>query len=361
MKITFLGTSSGVPTKERNVSSILLCLDSGDVYMYDCGEGTQHQLQKSNVKSGKLNNIFITHLHGDHCFGLPGLLCTLSGNNPPTRTELDLYGPVGLKKFLRTTLSCSDSHLCFYITIHEIVPNDMSKEEVENYVKNLPCALETEKEADLIYYNENEKSYLVAKKGNLTIRAAPLKHRIFSVGYVMQEDNIPGKVDAKLLFEKYGIKPGPIFGKLKNGQDVILDDENKTIIRAADFLGPEQKGRKVCILGDTCDSYKMAYIAKDCDAITHETTLEDGQQDMCIMKGHSTPSMAAKFAKDIGAKRLILTHFSARYVKEVDAKDPNTAAISILLEQAKQVFGDQVELADDFKEFTIKRTGESAA
>src|SRR3712207_5746070 len=101
-----------------------------------------------------------------------------------------------------------------------------------------------------------------AKKGNLTIRAAPLQHRVFSVGYVMQEDNVPGKLDAKLLQQKYGVKPGPIFGKLKNGLDVTLDDENKTVIRAADVMGPEQKGRKVCILGDTCDSYGMAHIAK---------------------------------------------------------------------------------------------------
>lgn len=233
----------------------------------------------------------------------------------------------------------------------------MSKEELQIYIDKLPPLLETEKEAELIYYDEKEHSYYVTKKRDLTIRAATLKHRIFSVGYIIQEDNIPGKLDAKLLQERYGIKPGPIFGKLKNGQNVILDDENKTVIRASEFIGPEQKGRKIGILGDTCDSYGLLHIARECDAITHETTLEDAQQEICIMKGHSTPSMAATFAKEIGAKKLIITHFSARYVKEEDViKDPNTASVTILLEQAKKVFGDNVELADDFKEFVIKRS-----
>ncbi|KAL0484599.1 zinc phosphodiesterase ELAC protein [Acrasis kona] len=298
-------------------------------------------------------------MHGDHCFGLPGLLCTLSGNNPVTRTELDIYGPIGLKKFLRASLSASDSHLGFLIKIHEVVPIDLSEEDLQKYVTELPQALECEKEVSLIRYESENHCFPIARIANLTIRSAPLQHRVFSMGYVIEEDSVPGKLDAKLLQEKHGIKPGPIFGKLKSGKDVVLDDQNKTVVRSSDFMGPDQKGRKVCILGDSCDSSGLAYIARDCDAITHESTLEDGQKDLCIMKGHSTPNMAATFAKDINAKRLILTHFSARYLKQPEEGNPNVANVSILLEQAKQVF-DNVELADDFKEFTVKRTGEVA-
>jgi ribonuclease Z len=174
----------------------------------------------------------------------------------------------------------------------------------------------------------------------------------------MEEDPVPGQVNAKLLLERHGIKPGPIFGKIKNGQDVTLEDDNKTVIRAADFLGPALKGRKVCILGDSCNSEGLRHIAQDCDAITHETTLEDEQKDMCISKGHSTPNMAATFAKSINAQLLIITHFSARYVKVKDEKDPNTQVVTLLLDQARKVH-DNVLQADDFAEFPIKKSGKT--
>ena len=123
MNITYLGTSSGMPTKERNVSCITLQLESGEVFVFDCGEGSQHQFQKSSLRTGKITHLFITHLHGDHIFGIPGLLCTISGNNPEERTILPIYGPVGIRKFLQTTIAMSDSHLSFKLQIFEVKLN----------------------------------------------------------------------------------------------------------------------------------------------------------------------------------------------------------------------------------------------
>ncbi|KAF0971840.1 hypothetical protein FDP41_010063 [Naegleria fowleri] len=366
--LTFLGTSSGVPTPLRNVSSCGVQLENGEVYLMDCGEGTQHQLQKSILKSGKISRIFVTHLHGDHCYGLPGLLCTLSGNNPVTRTVLLIVGPLGLKNFLRQTLSLSDAHLNFRLDIHELVPPDTDEEGVKIYDEEqcpppLSCEYESSESTTdnvprtagtFIYLNKETNSYpvfdLSKTDARLTIQAAPILHRVFCVGYVFTENDKPGTLDMEKC-KQLGVPKGPLLGQLKNGKEVTL--ENGVTVKPEDVVGPTIKGKKLVMLGDTHDPKGISQIAMNCDVIVHESTLEDGMQEMCIDRGHSTPSMAAKFALSLNARRLILTHFSARYVEEgkTDLHE-NEVSVSLLKQQAQAIFPN-VDLASDFATFTI--------
>ncbi|KAL9647304.1 hypothetical protein ABK040_011671 [Willaertia magna] len=365
MRLTFLGTSSGVPTTKRNVSSMALQLESGQIFLIDCGEGTQHQLQKSSLKSGKITRIFITHLHGDHVYGLPGLLCTLSGNNPETRTHLHIYGPLGLKSFLRQTLSLSDAHLGFVLKVHELVPKDMTKEDVVKYEKQLLLPLSSELEdnasstaaGEFHYFDETNQCFNVADLSSdcgLVVKAAPIEHRVYCVGYVFHENDKVGKLDMEKA-KQLGVPKGPLLGQLKNGKEITLD--NGKTIHPKDVIGDDIKGRKLVVLGDTHNPEGIAKIAENCDTIVHEATLEDSKKEMAIERGHSCPSMAATFAKSIGAKKLILTHFSARYVEETDESKlhENEVSISLLLRQAKEVF-ENVELAEDFKEFIVEKS-----
>lgn len=193
------------------------------------------------------------------------------------------------------------------------------------------------------------------RKTGITVLAAPIKHRVFCVGYVFQEDNVPGKLDVEKL-KQYGIKQGPLFGKLKNGIDVTLDDG--TIVKASTVVGDDQPGRKVVIMGDTHDPMGIAKIAQNCDVLVHESTLDDEQQQLAIDRGHSCPQMAAQFANLLQCKKLILTHFSARFEKEGKqqpvATKSKAPSVSLLREQAMKVFAN-VDLADDFKTFEVER------
>lgn len=186
---------------------------------------------------------------------------------------------------------------------------------------------------------------------NIKIYAAPILHRVFTVGYVLIEDDTVGKLDMEKL-KKLGVKPGSILGKIKQKQDVKLEDG--TELKWKEFIGEDIKGRKIVILGDTCDPSGIAKLAEGCDLITHESTIEDEEEKSCIEKGHSTPSMAANFASLIKAKRLILTHYSARYAPEIKEEDDTRTSISKLKEQALKTFSN-VELAEDFKTFEIKK------
>jgi ribonuclease Z len=349
MRTTFLGTSSGVPTNARNVSSITLTLTNGNIYMFDCGEGTQHQLQKSILKSSKITTIFITHMHGDHIFGLPGLLSSFSMKNSDVRSEMHVYGPFGLGQYLRSCLRLSDARLSYRLTIHEIIPPENSLQ-----VSEKPDLLESEEAASYIYFDQSNRCYHVAKKDGVTIKAASIKHRVFTLGYVIEEDTLPGKLDVAQAL-KLGVPRGPLLGKLKSGQDITL--ENGRTIRSADVIGPEQKGFKVVILGDTWDPSPISEIAKNCDLITHESTLSDEQKERALEYGHSCPSMAAQFAVDIGAKNLILTHFSARFAEEELNKE-NVESLDLLREQALKIYTSakgNLFLANDFRTFTLHR------
>ena len=306
MNVVFLGTGAGMPAKSRNVSAIALQLleERKAVWLFDCGEATQHQILHTNVKPGKIEKIFITHLHGDHIFGLPGLLSSRSFQGGTG--ELTIYGPKGIEEFVRTSLSISCSRLNYKLRFVEV-------------------------EEGIIFEDEL-----------FSVAAAKLEHGIDSYGYRIAEKDLPGELNAEEL-KRLGVKPGPVFKKLKNGETVQLDDGR--VLNGSDFVGPPKKGRIVTILGDTRLCEGSLQLAKDCDYLIHEATFAAGSEDMAYEYFHSTTAQAAAVAKEADAKRLVLTHISSRYTAE-DVRQ--------LLQEAKAIFPETV-IAEDLLAIEITK------
>ncbi|XP_022286294.2 zinc phosphodiesterase ELAC protein 1-like [Crassostrea virginica] len=352
MELTFLGTGSAYPSPSRGASCVILKMDDGS-WMFDCGEGSQIQLQKSRVKAGKVNKIFISHLHGDHMFGLPGLLCTISGNNQ--RSEpLEIYGPVGLRRFIRTSLELSRTILGFSYTVHEMkvlpcqIPPDIKKWQIDYSCDSKRC-----------HPNELSGRLIEADKDNvwtlytsekISVKAVYLKHRIPSFGFCVQETSSPGKLDiSKLTLQ--GVKPGPWCKEVKEGRAVTLPDGRK--IDPADVVGPPKPGRKVIIMGDTCDSSEILRVGMDADVLVHEATLQNSLKDMALEKGHSTSGMAAEVGRDLRTRLLVITHFSQRYLPVSDEYEEEETA-TILLKEAQEILGpNRVMAAEDFLSIVI--------
>lgn len=306
MHLTFFGTSAGRPTKARNVTSSALMLPEPlhAFWLFDAGEGTQHRMLGTKYKLNRLEKIFITHLHGDHLYGLPGLLSSRSyfeGAVP-----LEIYGPPGLQAYLNAVFQVSGTHLEYELAVKEIEPG------------------------------------VIVDNDRFKVTAGPLEHRIPCFGYRIEEKDSPGALDLAALAE-LGLKPGPDYGRLKRGLDVQLPDG--TSIRSADVVGPPQKGRIVTILGDTRPCEEAVNLAQDADLVVHEATFAAGMEEKAAAYGHSTVLQAATIASRAGAKKLVLTHFSSR----LDAE-----ALLELVEAAKGIVPDSLA-AEDYMEIHIAR------
>ena len=312
MNITFLGTSSGVPSLTRNVSSLALKLSqSPEVWLFDCGEGTQHQIMKSNIKSSQIKKIFITHMHGDHVYGLPGLLATLglSGNS----NGVEIYGPSELRVFINSALSNSFCKLSF--PLHFV--------DVENYASQNKILFENKK---------------------ITVNCASLKHRIPAYGYRVSEKDKPGIFDIKKA-ESMNINPGPIYSELQKGKKVVLADGRT--VDGKEFCGPPRKGESFVYCTDTVFCESAVSLSKNVDLLVHESTFSEQDECMAYEKLHSTTIMAAKTALLSNAKKLIITHLSPRYTNK------NPIKPSDLLKEAQKVFPN-THLAKDFLTAEIK-------
>lgn len=304
MELLFLGTGAGTPSRQRNVTSIALNLQGtrSGCWLFDCGEGTQHQMMRSQVKTGKIEKIFITHLHGDHIFGLPGLLTSRSMNG--ISDTLTLYGPKGIKAFIDTTLSLSGSWLTFPLEIVEIAAGELFSDE------------------------------------HFRVTAWPLTHPVECYGFRIEEHDKPGGLDAQRLLAD-GIKPGVLFQQLKLGKTVTMDDGR--VVRGKDYLGPATKGLTLAIFGDTSPTPAAAELAANADVMVHEATLEVALEEKANSRGHSSTVQAATAAKNAGAKKLIVTHLSSRYLRE-DAER--------LLAECRAIFPN-TEMAHDFSLFRL--------
>nr|XP_055054286.1 zinc phosphodiesterase ELAC protein 1 [Misgurnus anguillicaudatus] len=356
MDITFLGTGSAYPSPNRGASALVLRTE-GENWLFDCGEGTQTQFMRSQLKASKINKVFISHLHGDHVFGLPGLLCTISLNLNPQPDQppscVDIYGPRGLRRFLRVALEISSSQLLFSYAVHELETSDDQCPVEGRLSPEVNTSNDTlhpqERPGRTIKLDSDTDCYNLIDDKQFVVKAFRLYHRVSSFGFSVEEKERPGRLNTDMLKE-LGLKPGPLYGRLKNGESVTL--ESGRVLTTSEVLEPPLKGRKVCVFGD-CSSTLGEGFKRACqgaDVLVHEATLEDGQHEKAIDHGHSTPSMAAAVALACEARTLVLYHFSQRYKPEPLRQDGDDD-VTELRKQAELVLqgsGTQVILAEDF-------------
>jgi ribonuclease Z len=306
VQITFLGTSSGVPTRSRNVSAVALRLPQrAEVWLFDCGEGTQHQFLRSDLRVSQLRRIFVTHMHGDHTFGLMGLLASCGlGAHPEA---IDIYGPKPLRDYLQACTQHSQTHLAYPLKIHPVKPG------------------------------------LIWEDDEYRVDCRLLEHRVTAFGYRVQEKDRPGTFDVAQA-QALGIPSGPIYGQLKAGKTITLEDGRQ--INGQDLCGPPRIGRSLVYCTDTVFCDGAIALAQGADVLIHEATFAHQDAAMAFQRLHSTSTMAAQVALAAGVKQLILTHFSPRY-------GPGGAiTLENLLNEARSIFP-QTLLAHDFLTYEI--------
>lgn len=274
IRVTFLGTAAARPTVGRNVSSIALQRE-GELMLLDCGEGTQRQMMRYGTGFG-VGAIFVTHLHADHFLGLIGLLRTLSLQG---RTEpMEIYGPRGSRKTLQQAIHLGVERVRFPVEIVELRDGDRVERE----------------EYDVVAFQA--------------------RHGTRAVGYALKEHDRLGRFDVEKA-RALGVPEGPLFGRLHRGETVDVDGRT---IRPEDVVGPPRAGRSVVYTGDTLPSDTVREVARTADLLIHDATFGAEEAERARDTRHSTAREAAEVARDAGARRLILTHLSARYADDPD-------------------------------------------
>jgi ribonuclease Z len=300
MKVTVLGSAAGIPTPERGLPAILVEVD-GELVLFDCGEGTQRQMMKAGYGLCSKMRIFITHLHGDHIFGLPGMIQTMNLLN--RIHPLEIYGPPGLKEFIEETTVATMSEPVFSLSIYEVSEGEIFK----------------------------GKRYI--------IEGAWVDHSRATMAYRMVVGGSLGKFKPRRA-RVLGVPEGPLWSELKSGRKITLKDGR--VIEPKNVLGEPVPGKIFVYSGDTRYSPNIIKLARGADMLIHEGTLASELKDWAEMEGHSTAEVAAKVAKEAGVKRLILTHISARYLD-----------VGVRVDEAKRIFP-KTEVTQDLKVYKLK-------
>jgi ribonuclease Z len=315
MELQFLGTSSGTPSKTRNVAGHALRLDGGGWVLVDCGEGTQHRILHTALSLHALQAICITHLHGDHCYGLPGLLASAGMGN---RVEpLPLIGPAGLRDYVEGVMATTELRLPFALQFVDVT--------------QLAGA---------------------APLPALEIAAVALSHRVPSWAYRFTERAVERRLDGARLAAA-GLPPGPDWGTLQQGGAVTLADGR--VLHGADYLLPARRPRAVVIAGDNDDPGLLLDAVQEADVLVHEATYTQAVLDK-VGPGpqHSSARMVAQFAARAGLRQLVLTHFSPRYL---DAARPGTLAIADIEAEARAHYDGTLFIASDLARYRLDRQG----
>lgn len=314
LELTFLGTSSGVPTKERNVSGIALTLSEPKAWvLIDCGEGTQHQILHTRLSLRTLKAIFITHVHGDHCYGLPGLIASagMSGRTDP----LYIIAPKPVQEMYEAIKVHTQLH----------TPYDVHFIETE--------AMDT-------YH-----------LGNTKVNAHKLSHRVPSHGFCFTT-TITSQQIRKGKLEKDGIEKGPAWGQLQQGLDVELADG--TTLRSADYVRTTHSTQRIVIAGDNDQPALIDNVEGDIDVLVHEATYTEAILEKAGPgPQHSSAKRIASFAAEQRIPNLILTHFSARF----QATSSRANSINEVKEEASSVYSGNLALASDFDSYSLSASG----
>lgn len=286
--ITILGYNSAVPTVKSQPTAQLIEVN-GSSMLFDCGEGTQVQLRKAKAKFSSINQIFISHLHGDHVFGLIGLISTfqLLGRNRP----LEIFGPEGIKSFINHQLSYTNAYNNFDLVFHELKSN----------------------ESELIYEDKKLEVYTI-----------PLNHRVYCNGYLIREKPRLKNLNLEVVKEIAEIDTCD-YHKIKQGFDFEL--ENGQVIKNEELTLPPKAVRSYAFCSDTMYKPDIVPIIEEVDLLYHEATFSKDLKELAIKTGHSTAEEAAMIAKKANAKKLLIGHFSNRYTD-----------LSVLLEEAREIF-----------------------
>lgn len=300
IRVVFLGTSGSVPTLKRSLPSVVVQCPR-DQWMFDCGENVQRQMMQAKVSFHKKLKIFITHLHGDHVLGLPGLLQTMALME--RKEPVQIYGPVGLRNFLLCTKETLNFGLNYPVEISEILGEGT-----------------------------------ICDTNDYAVTAFKSNHAVEGYAFAFEEKPRPGRFYPKKA-AALGIPEGELWSKLQSGKTIKAP--NGKTVKPTDVMGPLRAGRKIVYTGDTKPFAAFAKHAKDADLVIHDCTFDETLTEKADKDGHSTPTQAAAQAKAANAKQLVLSHISARY--------PDATAF---LEQAKKVFPNTV-LAEDFLELEL--------
>jgi ribonuclease Z len=295
MRVTFLGTSGAVPTTERNPSSLMVRRE-GDRLLFDVAEGTQRQMMRFGT-GFSVSHLFVTHLHGDHVLGLPGLIQTLDFND--REEPLAIHAPKGTRSEVKDLLYAANTRPSFRVRINEVGGGEVA-----------------------------------LTQSDYEVRAFEVDHRTTALGYAVVEDDRKGRFDREKA-EELGVPVGPKFSDLHDGNPVELEDG--TVVRPEQVVGVPRPGRKVVYTGDTRPTATTAEVAERADLLIHEATFADDRAERAGRTGHSTARQAAEVASRADAKRLAMTHISTRYTGDVS--DHET--------QAREVFDGEALVPDD--------------
>lgn len=316
MEFQFLGTSAGSPSRSRNVTGLALHASSAKQWvLVDCGEATQHQLLRTSLTLHGLRAVFITHMHGDHCYGLPGLLASAGMAN--RSAPLVIVGPPPLQGMLDAVMAASGLHLPFAI---EFVASD-----------------------DLAGRSPLH---------DMDVHATALSHGLPCWAYTFTERDLERRLDPDRL-QAVGVPRGEHWGRLQRGEDVVLEDGRT--VRPADVLQAPRKPRRIVVAGDNDRPELLLDEARRADVVVHEATYtEEVRLKVGPGPQHSSASMVARMAQEAGLHNLVLTHFSARYQER---PAPGQAGINDVEAEARAAYDGSLFMARDFDRYRLDRDG----